>query len=84
LTLVIAHRGASADAHENSLAAFRLALEQGADGIELDVHVTTDQEVVVFHDAELDGRQIRNLQSAIVLSHRLPNGERIPSLALQA
>lgn len=81
MTLVIAHRGASADEPENSLAAFRLALDQGADGIELDVHVTADQAVVVFHDAELDGRQVCTLHSAIVLSHRLPNGERIPTLA---
>jgi len=36
---------------------------------------------MVFHDAELNGRPIGNLQSAIVLSHRLPNGERIPTLA---
>jgi glycerophosphoryl diester phosphodiesterase len=80
LTLVIAHRGASAEATENSLAAFRLALDQGADGVELDVHVTANGEIVVFHDPELQGRQICNLQSAIVLSHRLPNGETVPTL----
>lgn len=43
--------------------------------------MTADREVVVFHDAELDGRRICNLPSAIALSHRLPNGERIPTLA---
>ena len=80
MTLVIAHRGASAEEPENSLAAFRLALEQGADGIELDVHVTADGVIIVFHDAELDGRQICTLHSAIVLAHRLPNGETIPTL----
>jgi glycerophosphoryl diester phosphodiesterase len=80
LTLVIAHRGASAEEYENSLAAFRLALDQGADGIELDVHVTADGMIIVFHDAELAGRQICTLQSAMVLSHRLPNGETIPTL----
>lgn len=80
LTLVIAHRGASAEQPENSLAAFRLALDQGADGIELDVQTTADHEIIVFHDAELDGRPICNLQSAIALSYRLPNGERIPPL----
>ena len=37
--LVIGHRGASADAPENTIAAFELALEQGADGFELDVHL---------------------------------------------
>jgi glycerophosphoryl diester phosphodiesterase len=49
-----AHRGASVDAPENTLAAFRIALEQGADGIELDVHTTADGVPVVMHDATLD------------------------------
>ncbi|HSB43197.1 MAG TPA: glycerophosphodiester phosphodiesterase family protein, partial [Methylomirabilota bacterium] len=40
--LVIGHRGASADAPENTIAAFELALEQGADGIELGVHLSSD------------------------------------------
>ena len=47
---VIAHRGASADALENSLAAFRRAVALGADGIELDVHSTLDGAFVVHHD----------------------------------
>jgi glycerophosphoryl diester phosphodiesterase len=51
--LVIAHRGASADAPENTLAAFALAREQGADGIELDVMRCATGEVVVFHDDDL-------------------------------
>jgi glycerophosphoryl diester phosphodiesterase len=49
-----AHRGASRDAPENTIAAFRLALEQGADGIELDVHATADGVPVVIHDSTLD------------------------------
>jgi len=48
--LVLGHRGASADAPENTLAAFRLALEQGADGFELDVWRCGGGEVAVFHD----------------------------------
>jgi glycerophosphoryl diester phosphodiesterase len=51
--LVIAHRGASAEAPENTLAAFRRALALGVDGIELDVQVTRDGVPVVFHDASL-------------------------------
>lgn len=51
---VIAHRGASAGAPENTLAAFLLALEQGADAIELDVKLTKDEHVVVIHDATVD------------------------------
>jgi glycerophosphoryl diester phosphodiesterase len=81
LTLVIAHRGASTDEPENSLAAFRAALEQGADGVELDVHATVDGQMIVFHDAELRGQPVCRLQSAMVLDHRLPNGERVPTLA---
>ena len=52
--LVIAHRGSSAYAPENTLAAFQLAAEQGADAIELDVDLTRDGQVVVMHDATID------------------------------
>lgn len=48
--LVLGHRGASAEAPENTLAAFRLAMEQGADGFELDVWRCGTGEVVVAHD----------------------------------
>ena len=51
---VFAHRGASHYAPENTLPAFALAAEQGADGIELDVHLTKDGELVVIHDEKLD------------------------------
>ena len=50
--IILGHRGASADAPENTLAAFRLAIEQGADGIELDVWRCGSGEVVVHHDAD--------------------------------
>jgi glycerophosphoryl diester phosphodiesterase len=52
--LIIAHRGASEDAPENTIAAFELALEQGADGIELDVHLAADDHPVVIHDFTLE------------------------------
>lgn len=51
---IYGHRGASAYAPENTLPAFRLAEEQDADGIELDVHLTRDGELVVIHDETLD------------------------------
>lgn len=54
--LVFGHRGASRDAPENTLAAFRLAMEQGADGVELDVWRCRTGELVVFHDE--DARRI--------------------------
>ena len=49
-----AHRGSSIYAPENTLAAFTRALEQGADGIELDVKLSADGEVVVIHDQTVD------------------------------
>lgn len=49
--LIIAHRGASFDAPENTLAAFRLAFAQGADGIEADFRLSSDGEIVCIHDA---------------------------------
>jgi glycerophosphoryl diester phosphodiesterase len=52
--LIIGHRGASADAPENTLAAFALALEQGADGVELDVQLCADGVPVVMHDDTVD------------------------------
>lgn len=52
--LVIAHRGASGSAPENTMAAFSLALEQGAHVIELDVQMTADGHPVVIHDPALD------------------------------
>lgn len=52
--LVLGHRGASADAPENTLAAFELALAQGAQGVELDVRLSSDGRVVVIHDATVD------------------------------
>src|SRR5262249_38764427 len=49
---IIAHRGASHDAPENTLAAMRLAWAQGADAIECDVHLARDGELVVVHDPD--------------------------------
>lgn len=51
---IIAHRGASAYAPENTLAAFELALRQFADGIELDAKLTRDGHIVVIHDQTVD------------------------------
>lgn len=53
-TKVWAHRGASGYAPENTLEAFRMAIEMGADGIELDVQFTKDRQLVVIHDEIID------------------------------
>lgn len=90
--LIIAHRGASAYAPENTMAAFRLAGEMGADAIELDAKLTRDGQIVVHHDGTLDrtttgsGRvpehtlaQIRQLDAGGKFDARFV-GERVPAL----
>lgn len=52
---MIAHRGASGERPENTLAAYALAVEQGADMIEIDLHLTRDGAVAVTHDEALPG-----------------------------
>lgn len=91
--LVLGHRGASAEAPENTLPAFRLALAQGADGIELDVWRCATGEVVVVHDEELSrlsGTPLRVPDSPLAALRALDvgawkgerfRGERIPLLA---
>ncbi|HMD14677.1 MAG TPA: glycerophosphodiester phosphodiesterase family protein, partial [Bacteroidota bacterium] len=54
LPLIIAHRGSSAVAPENTLAAFKQAIRDRADAVELDIQLTSDGEVVVFHDRRLE------------------------------
>jgi glycerophosphoryl diester phosphodiesterase len=54
MTLVVAHRGASGRAPENTMEAFRLGVEAGADAIELDVHLSADGQLAVIHDPTLD------------------------------
>lgn len=53
-TLILGHRGAPKAAPENTLASFAAALEEGADGVELDVHSTQDGVLVVTHDPEIE------------------------------
>jgi glycerophosphoryl diester phosphodiesterase len=69
--LITAHRGAKAVAPENTMAAFRAAMDGGADYIELDVQHTKDRQVVVLHDADFmrmggDPRRIADLTAAEV------------------
>jgi glycerophosphoryl diester phosphodiesterase len=54
MTLIFAHRGASGDCPENTMIAFKEAHRAGADGIELDVQLTADGEIVVIHDETID------------------------------
>lgn len=54
MSLIFGHRGASGYAPENTLEAFQLAMDMGADGFELDVHMSADGELVVIHDETVD------------------------------
>lgn len=77
---IIAHRGASRECPENSLAAFRRAAALGADAVELDVHQTADGGIVVHHDPVLaDGTPIAALPTAAVVV-QTAFGEPIPTL----
>jgi glycerophosphoryl diester phosphodiesterase len=87
--LVLAHRGASTEAPENTLAAFDLALRQGADGIELDVRFSADGVPVVIHDARVDrttsgsgrvrrhtAKELRRLDAGSWFNRRFPGRAR--------
>ncbi|MFC4990738.1 glycerophosphodiester phosphodiesterase family protein [Rubritalea tangerina] len=73
--LIIAHRGASEDAPENTMAAIQLAIDSKADWIEIDVQETADGEVVVFHDS--DFKRVGNTKLNIwdAQSQQLPDIE---------
>ena len=90
--LVIAHRGASLHAPENTISAFRLAVEQGADAIEFDVKLSRDSYVVIHHDMTLNrtttgkGRvkdhsleELRRLDAGVKFDREFA-GESIPTL----
>jgi glycerophosphoryl diester phosphodiesterase len=86
--LNIAHRGASGHglAPENTLAAFRLAMDIGADLIELDVHRSKDEKIVVIHDDSLDRTtdrkgSVRDLNFREIMSADAGEGQRVPLLA---
>ena len=83
---IIAHRGASAQAPENTLAAFQLALDLQADGIELDVMLTRDKEVVVIHDDTVDrttngSGRMADMTLEEIRALDAGEGEKVPTLA---
>ncbi len=93
MPLLIAHRGASHEAPENTLAAFKLAWKAGADGIEGDFYLTKDEKIVCIHDKttkrtankdlSVAGSTLAELQQldAGAWKSRKYAGERIPTLA---
>ena len=90
--LIIAHRGSSGHAPENTMSAFQKALEQGADGIETDVHLSKDNHLIICHDERVDrttdgkglikDMTVRELMKLDAGSwyHKDYTGERIPVL----
>lgn len=90
--MIIAHRGASHDAPENTLAAFNLAWEQGADGIEGDFYLTKDGQIICTHDKDMKrtaGREVKVAEANFQELRKLDVGswknakfaaERMPSL----
>lgn len=83
--LLYAHRGACLSCPENSLDAFRLALEEGANALEMDVHATSDGHFVVTHDADGsrlagDTRPVDSLTLEAVRKWRLSGHAQVPTL----
>ncbi|MGO5065841.1 glycerophosphodiester phosphodiesterase [Clostridium sporogenes] len=91
-TKILAHRGASAYAPENTMVAFKKAIDMNADGIELDVHLSKDGYIVIIHDEKVDrttnGKgevkdftldELKKLDAGFWFSDEY-KGERIPTL----
>ena len=90
----VAHRGGSSLAPENTLAAFRNALTLSVDAVELDVQMSRDGQLIVFHDntierltngegniLDLDFAPLRELNAAAHFSGNWPETEQIPTLS---
>ena len=83
-TAIVAHRGfwdcEEGGFSQNSIASLRAAQQAGFWGSEFDVHLTSDDVVVVHHDEDHDGIDIRKNPFSALAACRLPNGETIPTL----
>ncbi|MBS4202959.1 glycerophosphodiester phosphodiesterase [Lederbergia citrea] len=93
MTLVIAHRGSAGTHPENTMDAFIAAKEYGADGIELDVHLTLDGEIAVIHDSTVDRTtngtgsvkdftlsELKELKANYHYKHFFKRASRVPTL----
>ncbi len=81
---IVAHRGywncPEGGMSHNSIASLKAACEHGFWGTEFDVNMTSDGELLVYHDGEIEGRRINFTPKAEFDHFRLPNGEHIPTL----
>ena len=82
-TAIVAHRGfwncEAAGFAENSIASLKAAQDNGFWGSECDIHITTDDVLLVFHNDEVDGVRIDTSVAATFAGHKLANGESIPT-----
>ncbi|MDD3107901.1 MAG: glycerophosphodiester phosphodiesterase family protein [Alistipes sp.] len=80
-TGVVAHRGywKAEGAAQNSIASLKSAIAIGAEGSELDVYISTDDVVFLFHDATLHGKRMETYSSQELQAVKLSNGESIPT-----
>jgi glycerophosphoryl diester phosphodiesterase len=82
--MVVGHRGAAGLAIENSMAAFQQALTLGVDAVEMDIRLTSDGQIILWHDDSLsrlgDDRQISDLTAAQCRALQLEDGQPIPML----
>jgi glycerophosphoryl diester phosphodiesterase len=78
--LNIAHRGLRKSFPDNTLKAFEAAIKMGVDGIECDIHETADQQFVVFHDNDIDGRSVNAMTLEEIRQVRLAETYYIPTL----
>ncbi|MDI1257520.1 MAG: glycerophosphodiester phosphodiesterase family protein [Flavobacterium sp.] len=83
--MTIGHRGAKGHFPENTLLSFRKSLEMNADGIELDVHLSADNEIIVMHDHSIDRTTngkgaVKDLSLAALKNFRIDVSESIPTL----
>lgn len=91
-TIIVAHRGGAKIANENTLTSFQQAIEMGVEMVELDVHMTQDNHVVVCHDATIDrttnctgkieDMTLEQFKQAVVVDYvsKLPTSESMPTL----
>jgi glycerophosphoryl diester phosphodiesterase len=77
---VIAHRGANREALQNTVAAFEAAIDAGADRIELDIHRTSDDALVLYHDFVIEEKRIESTPLKEVQKHKLSDGSVIATL----
>ncbi len=80
MTITIAHRGASAQAPENTLLAIKKALEMKAGMIEIDVHKCLTGEIIIFHDEKINGKKISLMPFSEIKKITLEQKQKIPLL----